>query len=82
MMAAWNTETNFDVLKDLVTFLNSITESKLMLGKAQSGQKALNKYLKNKKLGINLKKKEKRWANINMLFNTKAMLSNFLMKTV
>ena len=58
MMAAWNTETNFDVLKDLATFLNSITESKLMLGKAQSGQKALNKYLKNKKLGINLKKKK------------------------
>ena len=56
MMAAWNTETNFDELKGLVTFPNSITESKR---KAQSGQKALNKYLKNNILGINLKKKKK-----------------------
>ena len=61
-------ETDLSELKDLVAFLDSIEKRQILI-ELQQKQEESKRYLKKKKLEINLKKKKKTLANAKKVFN-------------
>ena len=68
-------ETDLSELKDLVAFLDSIEKRQILI-ELQQKQEESKRYLKKKKLEINLKKKKKHWLMLRKFLTEEMILLN------
>ena len=68
-------ETDLSELKDLVAFLDSIEKRQILI-ELQQKQEESKRYLKKKKLEINLKKKKEHWLMLRKFLTEEMILLN------